>query len=77
APLALEGRKRVFIDFVIIEPIPWAEANGYKGCVPPGRVPASQLIYLRKKILRAPKFRINFAPPLDNSLKINKIDVLI
>ena len=32
-----------------------AEAHGYKGCVPPGRVPASQLIYLRKKILRAPE----------------------
>ena len=39
----------------LIEPIPWAEAHGYKGCVPPGRVPASQLIYLRKKILRAPE----------------------
>ena len=35
------GGKGYFIDFGIIEPIPWAEAHGYKGCVPPGRVPAS------------------------------------
>ncbi|MBR5710678.1 MAG: hypothetical protein IKX40_07965, partial [Thermoguttaceae bacterium] len=58
-------RKRVFIDFVIIEPIPWAEAHGYKGCVPPGRIPASQLIYLRKKILRTPLYSIPLNAGLD------------
>ena len=41
-------RKRVFVDFLFLVIRQWAEAHGYKSCVPSGHDSTSYPIYLHK-----------------------------